>query len=347
MTARGGRRRGVAGLGDTCPPGYFWEGPWDGQPGQCLVQTQDLETSGTDVGTPYYPGIYGPSVSPVGIGPLNLQPLDPAVRAAIIAAGHTIDCRRECDPMCMGGPFASDQNCCSELCSVDGGPYEHGAYAVNASPGTLLVELGAASPLFPPAGGSGPAVTETPSGTLPPTQLVTTAPTPTVQILNTTRPGQPFRVGDGWRLTVTGQAVAQVSATVTQNGRSLGTTIYGSTDSAGRFVLTGVMDASTVGTWSEVWTVGNRSAAPLGFVVSPAAATVPAPPAGGSQDHPVSQAPPTPPIDATDYIAQINTGYVAQAQEALQASGPLGLPWWAVGLAAAGLVFAVFSGGRR
>lgn len=169
-------RRRFSSLGDTCPAGQFWEAGWDGQPGQCLVQTQSLETSGTDVGTPYYQGIYGPaSVSPVGIRPLNLQTLDPAVRAAIVAAGHTIDCRRECDPMCMGGPFAGDQ-CCSELCSVDGGPYEHGAYAINASPGVLLTELTGGLPLFgraqpssaTPPSTPAPAVAPPPSPGCPP-----------------------------------------------------------------------------------------------------------------------------------------------------------------------------------
>jgi hypothetical protein len=102
----------------------------------------------------------------------------------------------------------------------------------------------------------------------------------TVTFQNTSRPGQPFQVGDSWQLTIKGTANQPVSGTVSQNGKSLGTTAYGSTDSTGQLVLTGSMDSTTVGSWSELWTVGTTSAPVLTFSVS--SAPTPAPSGSGS-----------------------------------------------------------------
>lgn len=129
----------IRGLGE-CPAGYFEEN------GQCLIQTQNLAQSGNPAGVQWYPGIYGAS----GGGPIDpahpsLQVLSPAVRAAILAAGHTIDCK---------GPTITCQgNVCAEdiPCSIDGGPYSQSAYAINRNPGVALVGGGAKLPLFPNA----------------------------------------------------------------------------------------------------------------------------------------------------------------------------------------------------
>lgn len=62
------------------------------------------------------------------------QELLPGVRNYIESRGHTIDCR--IDPNWFAGPQGGTP---AMLCSIDGGPYEHGAYAVNLNPYSSLV----------------------------------------------------------------------------------------------------------------------------------------------------------------------------------------------------------------
>jgi hypothetical protein len=92
----------------------------------------------------------------------------------------------------------------------------------------------------------------------------------TVTLQNTSRPGSPFQVGDRWRLSITGAAPnSPVTALATQNGQSLGETPMGTTDSSGRFSLTGAMGTGEVGSWSESWNVGGEPVGDfLNFTVS-------------------------------------------------------------------------------
>jgi inhibitor of cysteine peptidase len=93
----------------------------------------------------------------------------------------------------------------------------------------------------------------------------------TVAITNLTRPGHntDFRVGDNWTLTINGPPYQTVSLTATFNGSSSSST-YGQTNASGAFSMSGYMDPSTVGNWTEVWTVGPIQATPtLVFTVSP------------------------------------------------------------------------------
>lgn len=83
-----------------------------------------------------------------------------------------------------------------------------------------------------------------------------------------------FNVGDSWQIIVTGKPNAQVSASATQNGTSLGTSPMGTIGSNGQLVLTGTMASSQVGNWSESWTVGGQNAGSVSFSV--------AAPSGGS-----------------------------------------------------------------
>ena len=104
---------------------------------------------------------------------------------------------------------------------------------------------------------------------------------------NVSRPGQSsFQVGDSWQLVITGGPNQPVSGSASQNGKSLGTTSYGSTDSTGKLVLTGTMDATTVGNWAQLWTVGASPAPVLNFAVAPLAGAPnsTAPAAGSSSD---------------------------------------------------------------
>lgn len=315
-------------LGQTCPQGYFYE-----EGAGCLVQTQQLATNivgpgGTTFGpaTQYYPGIYGPaSTSPVGVTNITGESLRQEVKSALEYAGHSVDCKRVQN--CAGNVCVDEQ-----MCSIDGGAYDRSAYAMNAAPGVLLVELGAKVPVFPaiPAGMVSTPTTQAPSGT-----PVTTghgsghAEVVTVALENVSRPGQPFRVGDKFRAIVNGSALMNVTVSAVHDGRSLGSTIYGQTDSAGRFTLSGVFSPSDAGQWQETWQVGHLSR-PLSFIIAPSSST----------DTPaaaITTAPPPPGPTA---------GYLDEARTFL--TRPLfdGVQVWmlALGLAAGGLLLA---GGRR
>jgi hypothetical protein len=91
----------------------------------------------------------------------------------------------------------------------------------------------------------------------------------TVSITNTTRGGSTtFYVGDSWRVDVTGAPNQPVTVSANYNGTDLGTASEGQTDGNGQFTLTGTMDSSVVGNWTEVWYVGGVAASPtLSFTV--------------------------------------------------------------------------------
>lgn len=76
-----------------------------------------------------------------------------------------------------------------------------------------------------------------------------------------------FRVGDSWRVSISGASPNQpIVVTGVQNGKS-STTQLGVTDASGAWTSTGTMDASTVGNWTESWSVGGVPAAQLSFTV--------------------------------------------------------------------------------
>lgn len=102
-----------------------------------------------------------------------------------------------------------------------------------------------------------------------------------------------FKVGDQWRLTITGPANSPVTGDSTHNGSIGAPAPFGNTDSSGRAVLTGSMDSGTVGNWAERWFVAGQPAGSLSFSV-----VAPPPPAGSSSGAGSSsqqQAPPPPP----------------------------------------------------
>ena len=103
--------------------------------------------------------------------------------------------------------------------------------------------------------------TMTPAGTFP----------RSVRMVNLTRGGSSFQVGDNYRLTVQGDPNKPVAGSATQNGKSLGSSQqYGSTDASGSFVLDGGMTADTVGSWAEQWSVGGVPVGSLSFQVAAA-----------------------------------------------------------------------------
>jgi hypothetical protein len=184
--------------------------------------------------------------------------LSASAQQIIQAAGHTITCAPE-----SGWTQSPAGGCPPIMCSIDGGAAQYMAAAINQDPGVLLVQLGATTPLVTPS----PA---------PTTTTTTTVPVPvTARLENLSRPGAAdFLVGERWRVTVTGppgQPVAIQSAT--QNGQSRGSTTYGATNASGGFTLEGAMTPDAQGTWTEVWSVGGRAAAPFSFkVITPVAA---------------------------------------------------------------------------
>lgn len=113
--------------------------------------------------------------------------------------------------------------------------------------------------------------------------------TPTVQLTNLTRGGTDFVVGDEWRIDVTGPPFQDVKGCATHNGSSLGCTVFGQTSAGNAFQLSGVMDASTIGSWVQTWYVGDIQATPvLQFEVDPPPCegyALPIPPIIFSYDH--------------------------------------------------------------
>lgn len=88
--------------------------------------------------------------------------------------------------------------------------------------------------------------------------------TPTVQITNVSRGGSVnFWTPDTWRIDITGGAAYQdVMVCGTHNGQSMGCSVYGQTDGNGDFTMSGGLDNSTIGTWTETWYVGSTQATP-------------------------------------------------------------------------------------
>lgn len=96
-----------------------------------------------------------------------------------------------------------------------------------------------------------------------------TAKPVTVQMTNTSRPGSSnFWVGDGFRLVFSGRPGQTVSNVATFNGTTRPPYNYGTTDASGSYTLTGTMDTASIGTWTQVWSVGEDQATPtLAFSV--------------------------------------------------------------------------------
>jgi hypothetical protein len=92
---------------------------------------------------------------------------------------------------------------------------------------------------------------------------------PTAQLVDTTRGGTDFHVGDSFMLTVLGPARQQVTVTQTINGVTGSPFVFGQTDDNGRFFVSGSWAASDAGTYTQVWTAGGLQAVPvLNFVVN-------------------------------------------------------------------------------
>jgi hypothetical protein len=96
------------------------------------------------------------------------------------------------------------------------------------------------------------------------------AQSPAARIINTSRPGSnDYQVGDRWEILVSGAANQPVSVRTMRQGRTDWGPVIGSTDSNGRWSVSGSFEKADFGGWSEVWTVGGKAVNPsVSFFVS-------------------------------------------------------------------------------
>ena len=93
---------------------------------------------------------------------------------------------------------------------------------------------------------------------------------PFVRVKNLTRPqfSPNFAVGDVYQTTVTGPPNQPVYRSQAWNGNSNHAQV-GSTDSTGHFVTSGTQSTATIGTYTEVWSVGSAQASPtVSYIVA-------------------------------------------------------------------------------
>lgn len=77
-------------------------------------------------------------------------------------------------------------------------------------------------------------------------------------------------VGDSWQISISGGKPGDiVSATSSQNGTNNGSQNFGKIDSSGNFSLSGVFGASTIGNWTEQWSVGGKVIGNANFTIVP------------------------------------------------------------------------------
>lgn len=94
------------------------------------------------------------------------------------------------------------------------------------------------------------------------------APAMGVTLTNTTAYGSPnFTVGDNFIVVAYGSPGSVVSVDATLNGVELGLSTYGAIGTDGTFSLTGQMDPSAIGVWSENWYIDGAPMASFNFVV--------------------------------------------------------------------------------
>lgn len=170
-----------------------------------------------------------------------------------------------------------------------------------------------------------------------------TAVTYRVSVRNLSRANSDLslRVGDRWQIEVQGAPNQPVAADASQNSRNLGRSTFGNTDSTGRFTLQGVMGAEHVGTWTESWFVGGASVGVLVFQVADPQTATPPP-----QPPPVQPPPQTlPPVDESGMPWYVRPGswgtLLSEWASAKLSLGGVEVPYWLIGVGAAGAVWIV------
>jgi hypothetical protein len=86
---------------------------------------------------------------------------------------------------------------------------------------------------------------------------------PLVTLLNASRPGSDFQIGDRFEIVIIAAPDQAVSVRTSRQGRTDWGPVVGSTDSIGRWSTAGQFEKSDFGSWGEIWTVGARLANPV------------------------------------------------------------------------------------
>lgn len=86
---------------------------------------------------------------------------------------------------------------------------------------------------------------------------------PLVSLLNASRPGGDFQIGDRFDIVITAAPNQLVSVRTSRQGRTDWSPVVGSTDSTGRWSTSGQFEKTDFGSWGEMWTVGGKLASPV------------------------------------------------------------------------------------
>jgi hypothetical protein len=89
------------------------------------------------------------------------------------------------------------------------------------------------------------------------------AQVPLVQVLNASRPGSDFQIGDRFEIVITAAPNQSVSVRTSRQGYTDWSAVVGSTDSTGRWSTGGQFEKRDFGGWGEIWTVGEKLASPV------------------------------------------------------------------------------------
>ena len=94
------------------------------------------------------------------------------------------------------------------------------------------------------------------------------AQTSLVRLVNASRPGNDFRIGDRFEIHIIAAPNQTISVRTSRQGRTDWSPVIGSTNSAGQWSTAGSFEKRDFGEWGELWTVGGRLASPaLQFTV--------------------------------------------------------------------------------
>jgi hypothetical protein len=86
---------------------------------------------------------------------------------------------------------------------------------------------------------------------------------PLVRVLNASRPGSDFQIGDRFEIVITAAPNQRVSVRTSRQGRTDWSPVVGSTDSTGRWSTGGQFEKRDFGSWGEIWIVGGKLASPV------------------------------------------------------------------------------------
>lgn len=89
------------------------------------------------------------------------------------------------------------------------------------------------------------------------------AQVPLISLVNASRPGNDFQIGDRFEIVITAAPNQFVSVRTSRQGRTDWSPVVGATDSAGRWSTAGQFEKRDFGSWAEAWTVGGKLASPV------------------------------------------------------------------------------------